>query len=196
MPTGYTAFIEDGQVTTLREWLAICTAAFDFDRRDTVLAPCYYEGPLPVRDQYYDRELKEALDEQSRLLALSPDEIRQGAAQYNDWQAQRYLEACESRRVDEGPYLAMQAKVVEWDAPEKLAGVKKFMLDQLKTSWPYEVPKPPEPVSPQEWHDNEIERAMRRVQIRREGLERSKENHAARIEWILAVRQAFEDLTD
>lgn len=63
MPTGYTAYIEDGEITTGEDFLKLCTRAFGVavDLKDELLSvptPTHFE-PQPYYKEKYDKALSE-----------------------------------------------------------------------------------------------------------------------------------------
>lgn len=74
MPTGYTAGIENGTITTFEEYALICMRAFGatMHLRDESL-DCEYE-PRKVSN-FYEEQLKKLEDEYTQFLKKSDDEI-------------------------------------------------------------------------------------------------------------------------
>lgn len=73
MPTGYTAFIEDGDITTGREFLLLCSRNFGvaIDVRDEPLSV-----PTPTKfepDPYYKKSYEDAIKEFEEAKTLTFD---------------------------------------------------------------------------------------------------------------------------
>lgn len=129
MPTGYTAAVADGKITTLREFALQCARGMGacIMMRDAPM-----DAPIPQRFEpqpYYHERLVEARQNLSRLTRLTPDEAHAEAER-----ERREAEARNAKRVADkteelNRYNAMLAQVVAWQgAPE---GLKEFMLEQL-----------------------------------------------------------------
>lgn len=77
MPTGYTAFIEDGTITTGKEFLKLCSRAFGIamDVRDEPLSvptPSHFEI-----NQYYINQYQRAVE---KLLVAKKQTIEEARA--------------------------------------------------------------------------------------------------------------------
>ena len=135
MPTGYTAHIEDGEITTGKEFLRLCTRAFGIaiDVKDKPLStptPSSFE-PSPFYKESYDRALKK-LEEASKITF---DEAKiQMRADYekriSDYKAYAERETAMNKK-----YAKVRKEVEEWIPPtEEHEGIKKFALEQIDMS--------------------------------------------------------------
>lgn len=131
MPTGYTAGIIDGEITTFQEFVKKCMRAFGatIHMRDESLDKEYV--PRKV-DGYY----KETLNSWKKTLAevnfMSDEEIvsrREKQLQENIDYHKKRIEAVERNRVVLSKLIK---EVTEWTPPtEEHINFKNFMLDQL-----------------------------------------------------------------
>lgn len=132
MPTGYTAYIEDGEITTGKEFLRLCTRAFGIaiDVKDEPLStptPSSFE-PSPFYKESYDRALKR-LEEVNKMTF---DEAKiQMRADYeksiSDYKAYAERETAMNKK-----YAKVRKEVEEWIPPtEEHEGLKKFALEQI-----------------------------------------------------------------
>lgn len=132
MPTGYTAHIEDGEITTGKEFLRLCTRAFGIaiDVKDEPLStptPSSFE-PSPFYKESYDRALKK-LEEVNKMTF---DEAKiQMRADYekriSDYKAYAERETAMNKK-----YAKVRKEVEEWIPPTKEhEGIKKFALEQI-----------------------------------------------------------------
>ena len=76
MPTGYTAYIEDGDITTGKEFLKLCTRAFGIaiDLKDEPLSvptPTHFEP-----DTYYKERYEKALEDFDEANNLTFDNAK------------------------------------------------------------------------------------------------------------------------
>ena len=132
MPTGYTAHIEDGEITTGKEFLRLCTRAFGIaiDVKDEPLStptPNSFE-PSPFYKESYDRALKK-LEEVNKMTF---DEAKiQMRADYEK-RISDYKAYAERETAMNEKYAKVRKEVEEWIPPtEEHEGLKKFALEQI-----------------------------------------------------------------
>ena len=132
MPTGYTAYIEDGEITTGKEFLKLCTRAFGIaiDVKDEPLStptPSSFE-PSPFYKESYDRALKK-LEEVNKMTF---DEAKiQMRADYEK-RISDYKAYAERETAMNEKYAKVRKEVEEWIPPtEEHEGLKKFALEQI-----------------------------------------------------------------
>ena len=135
MPTGYTAHIEDGEITTGKEFLRLCTRAFGIaiDVKDEPLStptPSSFE-PSPFYKESYDRALKK-LEEVNKMTF---DEAKiQMRADYEK-RISDYKAYAERETAMNEKYAKVRKEVEEWIPPtEEHEGLKKFALEQIDMS--------------------------------------------------------------
>lgn len=136
MPTGYTAKVEDGTVTELRDYMLICARAFGalIMMRDEPM-----DAPIPEKFEpstdYYDKQIVTLTAEISRLSAMTSDEALTESLAANNEARRRHreYEAADQLRLDR--HLAMAEKVKAWEPPSpEHVEYKAFMLQQLEAS--------------------------------------------------------------
>ena len=132
MPTGYTAHIEYGEITTGKEFLKLCTRAFGIaiDVKDEPLStptPSSFE-PSPFYKESYDRALKK-LEEVNKMTF---DEAKiQMRADYEK-RISTYKHYVERETAMNEKYAKVRKEVEEWIPPtEEHEGLKKFALEQI-----------------------------------------------------------------
>lgn len=132
MPTGYTAAVQSGQITTLRDFALLCARAMGATimMRDEPLG-----APIPERfepSSYYAKQKAEAEERLAALQAMTEEQYEEEARRiYHRGcveRDQRHFEMIEQV----GRYNAMLAKVEAWETPAE--GIRKFMIDQLRES--------------------------------------------------------------
>ena len=135
MPTGYTAHIEDGEITTGKEFLKLCTRAFGVaisvrDEPLSVPTPSSFE-PSPFYKESYDRALKK-LEEVNKMTF---DEAKiQMRADYEK-RISDYKYYAERETAMNEKYAKVRKEVEEWIPPtEEHEGLKKFALEQIDMS--------------------------------------------------------------
>lgn len=132
MPTGYTCYIEDGDIKTGKDFLMLCTRAFGIalDVRDEPLSV-----PTPTKfypSQYSTERLNRAKKNVEYWENITLDEAR-------EIYIQRHREKVESSKRILQRYLDINEKydkvrreVESWNPPtEEHEGIKKFALEQI-----------------------------------------------------------------
>lgn len=132
MPTGYTVYIEDGEITTGKDFLKLCTRAFGvtIDLRDEPLSvptPSSFE-PSPFYKESYDRALKKL--EEVNNMSFNEAKI-QMRADYEKTISD-YKNYAEREIAMNEKYAKVRKEVEEWIPPtEEHEGIKKFALEQI-----------------------------------------------------------------
>lgn len=132
MPTGYTAHIEDGEITTGKEFLKLCTRAFGvaIDVKDEPLStptPSSFE-PSPFYKESYDRALKK-LEEVNKMTF---DEAKIKMRADYEKRISDYKHYAERETAMNEKYAKVRKEVEEWIPPtEEHEGLKKFALEQI-----------------------------------------------------------------
>jgi len=181
MPTGYTACVVDGDVTTFPEFAMTCARAFGsfIHMRDEGLDVPLRLPPKPKLDVEALNQRKKELE---RLEAMTPEEaeafgmVEQAKSdqQKNRWHATRDLENARLR--------AMCEKVETWTPPTpEHENFKKFMLEQLAISM-HQVRDDEKQMPPLERYKNAVER-------KRHSIEREQQRYAMDLQrWQEACR--------
>jgi hypothetical protein len=189
MPTGYTYPVQDGTITTLRDFALRCAGAFV--RGD--------DDQLPVElkvSPYHAERLVEAEAELAKLLNMTDSEAdEQAHTAYL-----KALEAYEKSEVDRAAinarYESMLAKVEAWECPSPDHKVfHEFMKQQLRDShkWDQWTPRPPQRQTGAEWLEVKEEDARYNVGYHR--AEQIKEEHrvASMNLWLKTLRASLEN---
>lgn len=132
MPTGYTAYIEDGEITTGKEFLKLCTRAFGIaiDVKDDPLStptPSSFE-PSPFYKESYDRALKKLEEVNKMTFEEAKTQMRADyEKRISDYKAYAERESAMNEK-----YAKVRKEVEEWIPPtEEHEGLKKFALEQI-----------------------------------------------------------------
>lgn len=196
MPTGYTAPVRDGEVTTLSEFALICARNFGalVMMRDDPL-----NAEIPERIEPNTRHIEQRIDEaRARIAELeamsNADRITaaQNAHAERIAQNERFNRQAQTYRKR---YEAMIAAVETWEPPTpEHENLKTFMLQQLRESIRFDcgtIQIEVKPLDSRAWWGDELERAHR--DLRRYSDQRDKEIRLAneRNEWIQQLRDSF-----
>lgn len=150
MPTGYTAYIEDGDITTGKEFLKLCTRAFGIaiDLKDEPLSvptPTHFEP-----DTYYKEKYEKALEELNEANNLTFDEAKIQMRAAYERRISDYKSWAEKEISMNQKYTKVRKEVEEWIPPtDEHQGLKQFALEQIDMS-----------VTKQEYIDEYLERSM------------------------------------
>lgn len=196
MPTGCTAAVADGEVTTLREFTLKCARAFIGQRDD----PPDAEIPK-VQTPDVARHL-EALDAaRTRLHWLrslpAVRVIAEATAALDAADAARAARRAKTRATQER-YVAMLAQVATWKTSPQLEPLRAFMLQQLCESMRYdcEEPNEPDPTRPGSatWYVEETRQAEWTINYHEKSIAEAYERAEAGTAWLTALWASLEDV--
>jgi hypothetical protein len=196
MPTGYTAAVSDGSVTTLKDYALCCARAFGalIHMRDEPS-----DTPVPrqlVADiSYYDKRIIVAEQELSTILAMTPEELDKAVATHNEEVLRYNEETIQKYLVIRKRYEDMISMVETWHGgPE---GLKEFMLQQLRDSLSFDVPDDPlrwaeTTKTVMTWYDDRVKELRNVISNGRKSRDEEIARVAARNKWL---DQLFTSLT-
>lgn len=137
MPTAYTAYIDDGEITNAKDFILLCTRAFgvSMDIRDEPLSV-----PTPINfepDISFDTEqIKKYEAEKERILNMSDEEFHEEISKKNlediEKAKNKFMKDCD---LDD-TYQHMIASVKKWNPPVDGKDLKDFVIEQLEISRP------------------------------------------------------------
>lgn len=135
MPTGYTACIEDGSITTGKEFLMLCLRAFGVaeeiqDEPLSVPVPMRFEPDEWYKDHYADAAKRL---EENKSIAFEDARLRM-RDEHNKQIASAKRAIARMTEANER-YKRVREQVAAWVPPtEKHNGIKKFALEQIDMS--------------------------------------------------------------
>lgn len=192
MPSGYTAEILDGKVTTGKEFAEKCARAFMFNMRDVA-----WEAPLrmPERyDSYYGETLGERLAE---LEAWDNSSEEEKYAKWSEYAETQEKNAAESRRkAEENRRMLMKVRdeVVLIRVPETHRNFREFMLDQIDETIKFDATYREEynrVVPYVEWVESQRGYILRAIQIATDGLADAEERYQKGREWVSKLAELY-----
>lgn len=132
MPTGYTAYIEDGDITTGKEFLKLCTRAVGvaIDQKDDPLS-------VPTKtkfepSQYYIDAYNEACAELRDARSVSFNDAKLRLKSKYHKKIEDYKKLAEKYSDLRNKYLKVRQEVEAWTPPTpEHDGLKKFALEQI-----------------------------------------------------------------
>ena len=198
MPTGYTAAVQSGEITELRQFAMQCARAFGalITMRDDP-----WNAPIPAKlepdTQYHDEQIAELNQEIARLAAMGEQEKQDAAAGHFAEERQSWQRRYAEREQDRGRYTAMLEKVRAWHPAEACTGLKDFMVEQLESSldfdcspWEKYYPKPTEQPA-EAWHAATMAETIRCLTYHSEERAKEIERTNERNLWLDALRTSL-----
>lgn len=192
MPTGYTAPVEDGEITELKDFAANCARAFGafVHQRDSTGRTLTYPSP-PSDDSYYVEALARAGAKMAEWPTLSEEE------KYARWSDEvRRIEQDREDSVREyveknARYDAMLAQVEAVAVPEELRNFKDFMVQQLTDSKYTDSSSYYTTQDFYEWCDAQYPRFVKDVSYYSDQLAKELERYRERVEYINLMRDTY-----
>ncbi len=132
MPTGYTAGILDGKITTFPQFAKQCMRAFGatIHMRDDAMDAEYQER---TPSDYHTKKIEEAQQSLKDVEVLSDEAIIAEAKKGFEESKKYHLESIEKAKKGGEKLNAILQEVNAWVPPtEDHAGIKTFMVDQIK----------------------------------------------------------------
>lgn len=194
MPTGYTAGVADGDITSFPEFAVLCARAFGaaiMQRDDPLSAPLRL--PSPSTD-YSERRVEEFTERLKLLQSLLPHEVERMAAEAHREAWRTWSENEDALLIKRGRYLAMILKVEAWEPPTSdHFEMKEFMLSQLQESIRFDCRSLDHPtkISSEEWLQGEIAQAERDVKWHKVQIEEEFKRTNERRAWIQALADSL-----
>lgn len=132
MPTGYTAGILDGKITTFPQFAKQCMRAFGatIHMRDDDM-DAEFEERTP--SDYHTKEVEKAVQLLKDARVLSDEEIISNRKEELNKSKLYHLEKIERAKIDTKNMDAILKDLNAWQPPTKEhTGIKEFMIDQIK----------------------------------------------------------------
>lgn len=139
MPTGYTAYIEDGSIDNGKDFLKLCSRAFGVavDIKDEPLSvptPTKFEES-PYYKEYFVKSLKKLCE----FLELSDDEIANKRYEEYLKSIEYYKKCIENHTALNEKYKKIRGEVGAWTPPtDAHRNIKNFAFEQIDMCMPSE----------------------------------------------------------
>lgn len=162
MPTGYTAGIEDGTITTGKDFLKLCTRAFGIaiDLRDEPLSV-----PTPtefVLDTYYKDRIDRAKKELEHAKNMSFEDAKVKMMKSYAENVAMYKSLAEKDIENNKKYAKVKAEVKAWNPPTaEHYDIKRFALEQIDMC-----------ITKQKWIDEYLQKANEKLDDSDEAVEK------------------------
>ncbi len=135
MPTGYTAYIEDGNITTGKEFLKLCLREFGIavDMRDEPLSvpvPAHFEP-----DEWYKNHYMNTVKKLKENESLTFEEVKLRRQREHDKEVKSARRAIAQMTEVNERYKQIRKQIEAWTPPtEDYNGIKQFAIDQIEKS--------------------------------------------------------------
>ena len=152
MPTGYTSYIKDGEITSGKEFLKLCTRAFGIavDLKDESLdvpTPNHFE-PHP----YYEKAYKDSLVSREKAYSMTLEEVKEDIISKYNANKGRAEKILEEYKDEDEKYLKVREEVEKWTPPTpEHENLKKFCLEQIDMSLNTDL---------YEWYEKDINKEL------------------------------------
>ena len=198
MPTGYTKFIEDGEIKSGDEFLMLCARAMGacVSMRDEPLS-----NPIPKKftecDYYYESLIK-AEKEIKRLEEITLEEAQKELDAAYEKRQKNCQEAIRKAKGLKKDYDNIRRQVAEWEPPTaQHTELKKFALEQVDISYVdtdfsyYEklLTKPKKTAA--EWLKSKIRQNKERADHFRQELQKEQTRILERNLWLKQLRESL-----
>lgn len=133
--TGYTAQIENGNITTGKDFLRLCTRNFGIaiDMRDESLSvptPTHFE-PNPYYKEKYDK----AVEVRNKWRQMTFDEAKQEMIEKHNAEITQAKKSLEKYKLEDEKYKKVRDEIKEWIPPTpQHEALKNFALEQIDLS--------------------------------------------------------------
>ena len=133
--TGYTEQIENGNITTGKDFLKICTRAFGvanslIEKPLSVPTPTHFE-PNP----YYKEEYDKAVEVCNKYRQMTFEEAKQDIIKKHNAEITQIKKFLEKYKLEDEKYKKVRDEIKEWIPPTpQHKALKNFALDQIDLS--------------------------------------------------------------
>ncbi len=133
--TGYTAQIENGNITTGKDFLKLCTRAFGIamDMREKPLSV-----PTPTQfepDSYYKQKYDKAVEVRNKWKQMTFDEAKQKIIEKYNTEITQAKKSLENYKLEDEKYKKVRNEIVKWNPPtDEHKALKNFALEQIDLS--------------------------------------------------------------
>lgn len=196
MPTGYTAPVQDGKITTLREFALCCARGMGvcITMRDDPS-----DAPIPERfepnTKYCDEEIKCNIDILEKALHAPDSECIAEIQTENTMIIHQNAEYGIRFYIQKKRYADMLDLVVGWQCSPEIQSLKDFMVEQLQMTIRVHGDSPHvvklKNSNPDEWRVEKIKEARKEIEHhtrrRQEEIARTEDRNA----WLKSLRDCL-----
>jgi hypothetical protein len=197
MPTGYTAGVQSGEITSFRDYVMQCARAFG---ALVTMREDPSDAKIPEEfqpDEYYRTSLEEAKAELDLVVGLTDAEADAMAAEEYKNAMEQYQETANRRQEEKRRYESMLEQARAYAPPsDDHRGLAAFMVSQLEESIKFDcIEMWPEPValSGKDWKQSRIAQLEGGLACRERAWAEEQERTAKRTNWVRLLRESLKD---
>ena len=195
MPTGYTAQVADGTITTLKDYALKCARAFGAlaSLRDTPLSEPLVERLEP--DPYYKEDMVESMADLKNFKSLNDKELQVLHKQEYSNDIDSYEKRLKKTQEEQDRYKRMLREVNEYVAlSSDHIALKEFMKSQLEDSIKYDSYKPSKPKLQgfEEWKQDRMRALEQKVDYSSKAYNKELERTSKNNLWLQQLRTSLE----
>lgn len=199
MPTGYTANIENGDITTGKDFLTLCCRAFGvcIDMRDEPMSQVIPDSFEP--DKYYKERYDRAVIKLEEVRGLTVAEVIDKIAAEKKGKEESIKKQIESNKILNEKYHKVQNEIESWIPPTpEHTDLKKFALDQIAMSnrdysdyYTRELESIHKNISPEDYLSEWIDMCEDEVRRAKKSYDDEINRANGRNEWLKKFRDSF-----
>lgn len=190
MPTGYTADIGEGKITTLREFALRCARGMG---ACVMMRDEPWDAQIPERFEpqldYQQKELAKATALLNDTDTLSPEECELRAQSDFAVAMASHGKYVAEKVVENGRYRDMLTAVEAWQTEAE--GIKDFMSEQLRISISDYQPETPKAMTGEEWRRETRNKALWSVAYHEKQIAEEIHRTEMRNIWLAALRRSL-----
>lgn len=197
MPTGYTAFIEDGKITTGNDFILLCSRAFGalVEMRDEQL-----DAPIPDSfkpSDYHKKQIEIYERDLKRFESMTEEEAQAEIDAAHEEENRSMLAGLEHAKQKNATYEKVLAEVRKWEPPTpEHNGVKDYAIEQIEmcmdsdySFYEKRIGRPKMPA--REWLDFKIERMKENIDYHKKEWMKEKARCESRNLWIRQLKESL-----
>lgn len=135
MPTGYTAYIQDGDITTGKDFLKLCLRNFGIaiNMRDEPLSK-----PVPTQfepNPYYKNDYEKTVETRNKYRQMTFEEAKKKLIDKHKKDIESAKKSLDEFIAEDERYMKVRDEIEKWIPPtSEHENVKKFALNQIDIS--------------------------------------------------------------
>lgn len=135
MPTGYTAYIQDGDITTGKDFLKLCLRNFGIaiNMRDEPLSK-----PVPTQfkpNPYYKNDYEKTVETRNKYRQMTFEEAKKELIEKHKKDIESAKKSLDEFIAEDERYMKVRDEIEKWIPPtSEHENVKKFALNQIDIS--------------------------------------------------------------
>lgn len=135
MPTGYTAFIQDGDITTGKDFLRLCLRNFGMaiNMRDEPLSKPVLTQFEP--NPYYKKDYEETVEIRNKYRKMTFEEAKKELIEKHKKDIESARKSLDKYIAEDERYMKVRDEIEKWIPPtSEHENIKKFALNQIDIS--------------------------------------------------------------